>query len=532
MPRIRHIASLLNSPLFALDMRTGHAHLTSMVANSAPERFQALAVQAEGDSAAWYTQYMIESGQFPYYVNTDGSMVSALSADSNKLVKRGAVAVVPIQGVIVKECWDIEELFYGICSAARIAGTIRDMVADDRIASVVLKPYTPGGMVYGTEAIGDAVKDGAAQKPVIACVDHLAASAGYWSIANCTEIRLMGKTSEVGSIGVMNSWLDFIGYWEKLGAKHHEYYAPESTNKNEEWRAVKTGDATVLEKSMSTTAQLFQSVVLEARGAKLDNSDKAVLAGRVYEGDNAIKAGLADGYASLGECIALGRSRAGIATNNNGPNAATLSTTENPKTMDIKSKVVAILAAFNLVKEEVTDEVIAEINAEVAKKEITNLAVVSTAEQQRLATAAADVSAAKAAQASAEQAKQAAESALSAANTAKEAAESAKATAESTLATVTAERDALKAVDSAVSAAATKHELKAEEGSTVVAAVVKCLDETKAALATATARITELEGEDAPDARAGAVINKEGDTRDAAVAAELKELDAMVKVED
>jgi ClpP class serine protease len=525
-----------------MDMRPGSQHVANMLMQEPDASFlERLASddQADGD-AKWYTQYLIESGQFPYYVNPDGSTVSVLDAEVGKRVKTGAVAVLPIKGVMVKEAWYVEELVFGLCSSERIAEEMRMFQDDARVAGIVLKPYTPGGMVYGTEAVGESVKAAAAAKPVIACVDHMACSAGYWDIANATEIRLMGKTSEVGSIGVVRAWMDLIGIWEKMGATWRMHFAPESNKKWEEYRELLEKDnPKVLEGGMSPTAQLFQQVVREGRQGKLNTKDDAVLAGRVYEGDAAIAAGLADGYGTLQECIDAVRRQAGVSvsrsTGRRADSAPTPtdnhSETDNNPNMSKIAKVVAALAAalgFDN-KEEVTSQNIKEANEALKEKGITAAAFVVTAEVERLATAAQQVAEANEAKAAAEQAKATAESAKAAAECALATANTEKSVAEGK---ATAATDALAAVEAKLKDAATKANLEVKDGENATDVVINALSAATARVTELEAQVTTLKGEEAPDSRPGGVVNKEGDTRDATKDDTLSELDNLVKIDD
>lgn len=499
---------------------------------------------ADGD-AKWYTQYLIESGQWPYYVNPDNSRVSVLDPEAGKRVKTGAVAMVPIHGVMVKEAWDIEELYYGVCSSERIAEDVSMFSDDDRVSGIVLKPYTPGGMVFGTEGVGDAVKRAAAVKPVIACVDHMACSAGYWDIAYATEIRLMGKTSEVGSIGVLRAWMDMIGIWEKMGATWRMHFAPESGKKWEEMRALlEQQDPKVLEEGMSPTAKLFQAVVREGRQGKLNTKDEAVLAGRVYEGDAAIAAGLADGYGSLQDCIDAVRRQAGVsATRSTGrraedpppqnePEPDTNTDTNTETTMSKFAKLIAAVATalgFDT-KEEITSENIKEANDALKEKGIEGVALVSTTEQQGLANAAQQVADAKAAQSAAEQAKTTAEQAKTAAETALAAANQAKEAAEGKAADANTAREAL---TNKLKEAATKQGLEMKEGSTVEDVVIEALATSKARVAELELEVAKLKGEEAPDERPEGVVNKDGDRRDPATEnAVFSKLGEFAKTED
>ncbi|WP_367249164.1 S49 family peptidase, partial [Pseudomonas sp. SB113] len=68
----------------------------------------------------------------------------------------------------------------------------------------------------GGEAIFDAVRELAGEKPVVAQVGTLAASAGYM-IASATDHIVARQSSIVGSIGVLVQFPNFTGLMEKVG---------------------------------------------------------------------------------------------------------------------------------------------------------------------------------------------------------------------------------------------------------------------------------------------------------------------------
>jgi protease-4 len=113
----------------------------------------------------------------------------------------------------------------------KIEGTIledEDLIARlDRmrtspaVKGVILEISSPGGTTAGGEAIFDAVRKLAAEKPVVAQVGTLAASAGYM-IASASDHIVARQSSIVGSIGVLLQFPDVTGLMDKLGIKLQE----------------------------------------------------------------------------------------------------------------------------------------------------------------------------------------------------------------------------------------------------------------------------------------------------------------------
>lgn len=86
---------------------------------------------------------------------------------------------------------------------------------------VILSIDSPGGTTAGGEAIFEAVRRLAAEKPVVAQVGTLAASAGYM-IASASDHIVARKSSIVGSIGVLVQFPDVTGLMNNLGVKLEE----------------------------------------------------------------------------------------------------------------------------------------------------------------------------------------------------------------------------------------------------------------------------------------------------------------------
>ena len=86
------------------------------------------------------------------------------------------------------------------------------------VKGVILSIDTPGGTTAGGEAIYEAVRKLAAEKPVVAQVGTLAASAGYM-IASAADHIVARQSSIVGSIGVLVQFPDVTGLMEMVGVK-------------------------------------------------------------------------------------------------------------------------------------------------------------------------------------------------------------------------------------------------------------------------------------------------------------------------
>ncbi len=84
------------------------------------------------------------------------------------------------------------------------------------VRGVLIHVNSPGGTAAGGEAIFEEIRKLAAEKPVVAQVGTLAASAGYM-VASATDHIVARQSSIVGSIGVLLQYPDVSGLMENLG---------------------------------------------------------------------------------------------------------------------------------------------------------------------------------------------------------------------------------------------------------------------------------------------------------------------------
>ncbi|MDR7034433.1 signal peptide peptidase SppA [Mesorhizobium sp. BE184] len=117
------------------------------------------------------------------------------------------IAKVKIEGTITED----EELI----------GRLEKIRESKSVKGVILTIDSPGGTTAGGESIYDEVRKLAGDKPVVAQVGTLAASAGYM-IASAADHIVARKSSIVGSIGVLIQFPDVTGLMEKVGVKLEE----------------------------------------------------------------------------------------------------------------------------------------------------------------------------------------------------------------------------------------------------------------------------------------------------------------------
>ncbi len=226
-----------------------------------------------------------------YRMSSDGASVQA----SEEEAQERRVIIIPLHGAMTK---------YESCESygtTQLAARIERYVSDPSVAGFVLDIDSPGGSADAIAPLVQAIgKIRAAGKPVIAHCDACY-SAAYWVASQCDAVFADNALSGFGSIGAYASFLD--DREDKMtGFKVVTVYAPESTEKNAAYREALDGKPQKMEKVLSSLVQHFYAAVKSGRPSLKADAD-GVLSGADFDASEAISLGLADGMATLDECV-------------------------------------------------------------------------------------------------------------------------------------------------------------------------------------------------------------------------------------
>lgn len=203
-------------------------------------------------------------------------------------------AVVEISGPIIKH----SQGYY--LGTQDIIGIAKKLDAHERVSGIVFNIDSGGGMVSGTSELSDTIKN--LSKPTIAFTNGLMCSAAF-DIASGADYRMASPYADmIGSIGTMLSYQDYSKMFEKWGATIYEVYAPQSTEKNKEWRELEAGNEKVYEEILHELNELFTSRMKENL-AKTIQDDQLVFKGKTYNPQKALEVGLINEIGTLEQAL-------------------------------------------------------------------------------------------------------------------------------------------------------------------------------------------------------------------------------------
>ncbi len=164
------------------------------------------------------------------------------------------------------------------------------------IAAVALAINSPGGSAAQSALIAGRIGELSRQHKVkvLAFIEDVAASGGYWIASSADEIYADGN-SIVGSIGVLAAGFGFVDAMLKLGIERRVYTA--GTNKVilDPFQPEKQEDVKRLQDLQCDIHDAFKAAVRERRQGKLREDDPEIFSGAFWTGRRALELGLIDG---------------------------------------------------------------------------------------------------------------------------------------------------------------------------------------------------------------------------------------------
>ncbi|MDO7849223.1 S49 family peptidase [Hymenobacter sp. M29] len=324
-----------------------------------------------------------------FAISADATSVQLRGYGSLDEVPAGSVAVTVVRGVMMPE--DDYDWDYGYVPGTRTLGArIQQADAHPNIIAHVGHFITPGGSVMGVESFADIVAG--TTKPFVSFVDMMC-SAGAWSGCGADKI-VVGKTGITGSIGTKWDGLDMSGYLEKMGLKQVTVTATESTEKTRAFdEALKGKPALLRSQMLDPLNDVFVAAIKQYR----PNATPDTLTGKLFVGQAAVDAGLADQVGSLQDAIQLAFDLAGEAGSVVGSTTASSFSSTNPQspTMSLfgnKNKTTALTAVLALSGQTgLTAETTKAANEELAAAGITDAAIITQSEYTDLVAKAGQV---------------------------------------------------------------------------------------------------------------------------------------------
>ena len=210
------------------------------------------------------------------------------------------VAVIPIEGEILEARETLEAL--------------KRHAHNNTVKAIVIRINSPGGAIAPSQEIYSAIRRTRSdtKKPIVASMDSVAASGGYYIAAACDQI-VANPGSITGSIGVILQWFNTkeLIQWAKL--KPETITSGEMKDAGSPYRELTEAERQYFQGIVSQLHTQFVRDVAQGRSAKMKQEEVARIAdGRIFTGEQALQLKLVDELGSIDDAIRTAGRMGGI----------------------------------------------------------------------------------------------------------------------------------------------------------------------------------------------------------------------------
>lgn len=206
------------------------------------------------------------------------------------------------QVAVLYACGEIAEGSDKGINCETLVPEIIELADNNNVKAMVLRVNSPGGSVFGSEEIAEALAYFQKQKkPIVVSMGDYAASGGYWISCHADAIYADPLTI-TGSIGVFGMMPEFSGLAAKLGVTPNTVSTNPNGNFPNMFGPMTAAQTQAMQQSIENIYDKFVTRVSTGRHLKRENVE-SLAQGRVWSAITAKKLGLVDELATLEKAV-------------------------------------------------------------------------------------------------------------------------------------------------------------------------------------------------------------------------------------
>ena len=253
----------------------------------------------------WASGAKLTEAQIAEAINAGPLSPEAAAArrDAAAQASGGAVAVIPVYGVLTHRAYAASNVSRPLASTEALAAQIRAAVSNPDVGSVVLDIDSPGGSVFGVQELGDTIYSLRGSKPIIAVANAQANSGAYWIASQADEI-VVTPSGAVGSVGVIMQHTDTSAMQERMGVRKTVITAGKYKGEGQDGGPLSEETQAYLQSLADTYYDAFVKAVAKGRGVQASQvRGEAFGEGRIKLARAAVDSGMADRIDTLENVI-------------------------------------------------------------------------------------------------------------------------------------------------------------------------------------------------------------------------------------
>ncbi|HEX7808897.1 MAG TPA: signal peptide peptidase SppA [Thermoanaerobaculia bacterium] len=227
-------------------------------------------------------------------------MIAALADDGEFNFAPNKVAIVPIEGEIV--------------DAREALDLLHRYARNETVKAIVVRINSPGGAIAPSQEIYSAIRRVREEtgKPVVASLDSVAASGGFYIASACDPI-VANSGSITGSIGVILQWFDVKDLLQWAKVKPETITSGVMKDAGSPYRQMTDAERAYFQGVVTQLHTQFVRDVAQGRGEKMKLEDVQRIAdGRIFTGEQALELKLIDEIGTIDDAVRKAGKLAGI----------------------------------------------------------------------------------------------------------------------------------------------------------------------------------------------------------------------------
>jgi protease-4 len=228
-------------------------------------------------------------------------LIASIGDDSGELsFAQNKVAILPIEGEIV--------------DAREALDLLHKYERNENIKAIVVRINSPGGAIAPSQEIYSAIRRVRQEsgKPVVASLDSVAASGGFYIASACDPI-IANSGSITGSIGVILQWFDVKDLLQWAKVKPETIISGKMKDAGSPYRQMTESEREYFQGVVTQLHSQFVRDVAAGRGGKMKLEEVQRIAdGRVFTGEQALSLKLVDQIGTIDDAVRKAGKMAGI----------------------------------------------------------------------------------------------------------------------------------------------------------------------------------------------------------------------------
>ena len=212
------------------------------------------------------------------------------------------VAILPLHGTLTPRASMFDDVS-GCTSTESFCELFQMAMADPNVTSIVIDADSPGGSASGNEEAAAMIRGARGRKPMCTVATGICASAAYFIGSAATEF-VVSPSAEVGSIGVYAIHRESSAAYKAAGVTRSVIRAGKNKALDTDAEPLSDQGRANLQERVDSLYSQFVSAVALNRGVSNETVVSRMGDGKVFLGQAAVSAGLADRVGTLQEVVA------------------------------------------------------------------------------------------------------------------------------------------------------------------------------------------------------------------------------------